>query len=63
MVRDLMIVCVERRFGNSKTPHFVEWLSDNGSAYIAKDTLHTATAWSMERFARARSSAGATRVT
>src|SRR5215471_1109989 len=36
MVRDLMIVCVERRFGTSKTPHLVEWLSDNGSAYIAK---------------------------
>jgi len=44
MVRDLMIVCVERRFGTSKTPHLVEWLSDNGSAYIAKDTLDTATA-------------------
>ena len=44
MVRDLMIVCVERRFGTSKTPYVVEWLSDNGSAYIAKDTLHTATA-------------------
>jgi transposase InsO family protein len=26
------------------TPHVVEWLSDNGSAYIAKDTLDTATA-------------------
>src|SRR5262249_41324259 len=39
MVRDLMIVCVERRFETSKTPHLVEWLSDNGSAYIAKDTL------------------------
>jgi transposase InsO family protein len=36
--------CVERRFGTSKTPPVVEWLSDNGSAYIAKDTLDTATA-------------------
>jgi hypothetical protein len=44
MVRDLMIACVERRFGTSKAPHLVEWLSDNGSAYIAKDTLGTATA-------------------
>ena len=33
MVRDLMIVCVERWFGTSKAPHLVEWLSDNGSAY------------------------------
>jgi transposase InsO family protein len=48
MVRDLMIVCVERRFWTSKTPHFVEWLSDNGSAYIAKDTLDTATALGLQ---------------
>ena len=44
MVRDLMVACVERRFGISKAPHPVEWLSNNGSAYIAKDTLDTATA-------------------
>ena len=48
MVRDLMIVCVERRFGTSKTPHLVEWLSDNGSAYIAKDTLDTAMALGLQ---------------
>ena len=42
--RDLMVACVERRFGISKAAHPVEWLSDNGSAYIAKDTLDTATA-------------------
>jgi hypothetical protein len=34
MVRDLMVACVERRFGISKAAHPVEWLSDNGSAYI-----------------------------
>jgi transposase InsO family protein len=44
MVRDLMVACVERRFGISKVLQAVEWLSDNGSAYIAKDTLDTATA-------------------
>ena len=44
MVRDLMVACAERRFGISKAAHPVEWLSDNGSAYIAKDTLDTATA-------------------
>jgi putative transposase len=44
MVRDLMVACVERRFGTTKTPHPIEWLSDNGSAYIAKDTLDVATA-------------------
>ena len=38
-----MVACVERRFGISKAAHIVEWLSDNGSAYIAKDTLEIAT--------------------
>ena len=44
MVRDLMVACVERRFGSTRTRHPVEWLSDNGSAYIAKQTAQTATA-------------------
>ena len=44
MVRDLMVAAVERRFGTTKVPHAVEWLSDNGSAYIAKDTADTARA-------------------
>jgi transposase InsO family protein len=44
MVRDLMLACVERRFEATHTPHPVEWLSDNGSAYIAKDTADMATA-------------------
>jgi transposase InsO family protein len=35
MMRDLMAACVERRFGISKAAHPVEWLSDNGSVYIA----------------------------
>ena len=39
-----MIACCERRFGATKTPHPVEWLSDNGSAYIAKETAQTAAA-------------------
>jgi putative transposase len=44
MVRDLMVACVERRFGALRTPHPVEWLSDNGSAYIARETSQIATA-------------------
>ena len=44
MVRDLMIAAVERRFGTPKAPHRIEWLSDNGSAYIAKPTAETAAA-------------------
>jgi putative transposase len=44
MVRDLMVTCVERRFNATKASHPVEWLSDNGAAYTAKDTLDLATA-------------------
>lgn len=44
MVRDLMVTAVERRFGTTKVPHAVEWLSDNGSAYIPRDTADTARA-------------------
>jgi transposase InsO family protein len=44
MVRDLMVAAVERRFGSTKAPHAVEWLSDNGSAYTAKETANTARA-------------------
>ena len=44
MVRDLMVEAVESRFKTTKTPHPLEWLSDNGSAYIAKDTARTAAA-------------------
>ena len=44
MVRDLMVTAVERRFGSTKAPHKLEWLSDNGSAYIARETADMATA-------------------
>jgi putative transposase len=44
MVRDLMLEAVERRFGALQTPHPIEWLSDNGSPYTAKDTIDFAAA-------------------
>ena len=44
MIRDLMIGCVESRFGTFKAPHQVQWLSDNGSIFTAARTLETATA-------------------
>jgi len=44
MVQDLMIACVEHRFGATRATSPVEWLADNGSAYTAKATLDTATA-------------------
>ena len=39
MVRDLMVEAVEKRFGAAITPHRVQWLSDNGSAYRAHETI------------------------
>ena len=38
-VQDLMITAVEYRFGPiNRLPRTIEWLSDNGSGYIAHDT-------------------------
>ena len=37
-VRDMLLEAVERRFGTHRAPEQVEVLSDNGSAYTAKDT-------------------------
>ena len=42
MVRDLMLECVEKRFGMSHAPHRVEWLTDNGSCFAAKETVEFA---------------------
>ncbi|HEX2527291.1 MAG TPA: DDE-type integrase/transposase/recombinase, partial [Geminicoccus sp.] len=44
LIRDLMIACVERRFGAIRTPHPIQWLSDNGSVYAAAKTIELATA-------------------
>jgi len=37
-IRDLMLTSVERRFGKAHIVHPIEWLSDNGSCYIAHET-------------------------
>ncbi len=37
-VRDMMLEAVEKRFGAHRASHQVEMLSDNGSAYTARDT-------------------------
>lgn len=38
-VRDLMLVAVEYRFGRiDRLPDTIEWLSDNGSGYVAHET-------------------------
>lgn len=44
MIRDLMLDCVERRFDALRAPHPVQWLTDNGSAYTAAETIDFATA-------------------
>jgi transposase InsO family protein len=38
-IRNLMLMSVERRFGQYHTPQAVQWLTDNGSAYTAKETI------------------------
>ena len=37
-IEDLMAMSIEARFGATRTPHPVEWLSDNGPPYTAYDT-------------------------
>ncbi|TNC06820.1 DDE-type integrase/transposase/recombinase [Methylobacterium terricola] len=38
-VRDLMVAAVEHRFGPvNQLPSPIEWLTDNGSCYLARDT-------------------------
>src|SRR4051812_16346144 len=38
-VRDLMVAAVEHRFGRlNRLPVEIEWLTDNGSCYIARET-------------------------
>ncbi|MFT3523299.1 DDE-type integrase/transposase/recombinase, partial [Klebsiella pneumoniae] len=37
-VQDVMLVAVERRFGNSLPASPVEWLTDNGAAYRSHQT-------------------------
>ena len=39
MIRDLMLETVEYRFKSQRTPHTIQWLTDNGPAYIARDTV------------------------
>jgi transposase InsO family protein len=44
MIRDMMVECVERRFGSVRAPHPVQWLSDNGSSFAAHKTVEIALA-------------------
>ena len=44
MIRDMMVRCVEQRFGDIRAPHPVQWLSDNGSIFAAYKTIDIAVA-------------------
>lgn len=56
MAQSVMLACVEKRFGDVKTLQPVEWLSDNGSCYTAKETIAFAAALGIiSRFTPARS--------
>jgi transposase InsO family protein len=48
MIRDMMIQCVERRFGTLCAPYRVQWLSDNGSIFAAHKTIEIALALNLE---------------
>ena len=56
MIRDLIAETIESRFGLvDHVPHPIEWLSDNGSVYTARDTRIFATSmglvvWSCLKF-------------
>ena len=40
LIRDLMVEAMEARFGSiDRLPEPIEWLSDNGPAYIARETV------------------------
>ena len=39
----LPTACVERRFGNVRTPHLIQWLVDDGSPCTARDTVNFVT--------------------
>lgn len=44
MIRDMMVSSVEQSFGAIRTPHPVQWLSDNGSIFAAHKTIEIALA-------------------
>lgn len=48
LVRDLMIEAVEARFGGTPPDQPIEWLTDNGSPYVARDTRSFARAIGLE---------------
>jgi putative transposase len=57
-VKDLMVATVEHRYGQvNRVPEPIEWLTDNGSCYTARDTRSFALATSAWCRLRPRSAA------
>ena len=49
IIKDLMTEAIEYRFGLvEKLPHMIQWLSDNGPAYVSYDTRAFAEAAGLE---------------
>ncbi len=48
MIRDMMVQCVELRFGSIRAPHRVQWLTDNGSIFAAHKTIEIALALNLK---------------
>jgi transposase InsO family protein len=48
MIRDMMVECVETRFGALRAPHRVQWLSDNGSIFASHKPVAIALALNLE---------------
>ncbi|WP_246206053.1 IS3 family transposase [Propylenella binzhouense] len=48
MIRDMMVECVETRFGSPRAPERIQWLTDNGSTYAAAKTIDMALALNLE---------------
>jgi putative transposase len=48
MVRDMMVQCVEQRFGDLRASHRIQRLTDNGSIFAANRTLEIAAALNLE---------------
>jgi transposase InsO family protein len=56
MIRDLLLVAVERRFAAYEAPQRIEFLADNGSCYTAHETIEFALSLGlMPRFTPVRS--------
>lgn len=48
LICDMMVECVETRFGVPRAPVRIQWLTDNGSVYAAAETIDLTLALNLE---------------